>query len=247
MENKIKNSVSLFIPVYNARSLIKTNLRQAYNFLLKLDSGFEIFIVDDNSTDDSHRLVKIINKAKGVQGKEIKYLYYDKGPSRRENLAKSVCLAKGSIFGFIDADFSCGLSFFLKAIEILKKNSADIVIGSRYIKGAKTERRPIRRIFSFFYNLTVRLLFGSRIKDHQCGLKVFRKDTVLPIIEKMGYDEKFIRGWFWDAELLIRAQKAKLKIIEMPVDWHEAATSTFNIRRELRCLKAIIALKRELG
>jgi glycosyltransferase involved in cell wall biosynthesis len=238
--------VSLFIPVYNVRRLIKVNLRKSYNALLKLDSNFEIFIVDDNSSDKSDRFARIINRARSTAGRDVRYIRYNNGPSRRENLTRSFYLARGEIICFIDADFSCDISYLLKAIEFLKEKPIDIVIGSRYIKGVKIKRRFVRRFFSFFYNLAIRVLFKSKIKDHQCGLKAFRKNAAMPIIDKMGYDNKFIRGWFWDAEFLIRAQRAKLKIMEMPVEWHEANVSTFDIRRELRCLKAIIALKREL-
>jgi len=240
------NKVSLFIPVYNAARFLSRNLRECYNGLLKLNGDFEIVVVDDNSTDESYRFEHLINRTQQEKGKEVRCLTYKRGPSRRENLAKSFYLARYGIIGFIDADLSCDVSYFLKAVNILKEESADMVIGSRYIKGAKVEMRTVRRIFSFFYNILLRVMFKSRIRDHQCGLKVFRKDTIMPIIDRMGYDDKFIRGWFWDGELLIRAQKAKLKVIEMPVEWHYADTSTFNIRRELRCLQAIIKLNREL-
>lgn len=240
------NKVSLFIPVYNASGLIKNDLRKCYNALLQLNDDFEIVIVDDNSNDKTYRFSRVINMAKQIMGKDIRYIRYDKGPSRRENLAASFRSAKYGIIGFLDADLSCDVSYFLKAVNLLKEKRADIVIGSRYIKGAKAKRRVVRRVLSFFYNSILKLMFKSKINDHQCGLKVFRRSTVMPIIDKMGYDDKYVRGWFWDAELLIRAQKEKLNIIEMPVEWNYADTSTFDIKRELRCLKAIIKLRRDL-
>lgn len=243
----MENAVSLFIPVYNAARLIRQDIKKSYAALLRLGAGFEIIVVDDNSTDVSYRFQRVINKAKRVTGKQIKYISYNTGPSRRENLAKSFYLAKYEIIGFIDVDFSCDISYFLKAVKLLIDKSADMVIGSRYIKGAKVRRRPVRRILSFFYNFVIKILFNSTIQDHQCGLKVFRKSAIFPILDKMGYDEKYVRGWFWDAELLIRAQKAGLKIIEMPVEWHFSDSSTFNFKRELRCLSAILKLKEKLG
>jgi hypothetical protein len=242
----MENNVSLFIPVYNAARLIRKILRQSYYALLQLHNDFEIIIVDDNSPDSSYRFKRIIDSARQIRGKEIRYISYTKGPSRRENLAKSFHLANYEIIGFIDADFSCDVLYFLQALDMLKEKSADIVIGSRYIKGAKVQMHVIRRIFSFFYNMFIRMFFKSKIKDHQCGLKVFRRSSTMQIISEMGYDSKYIRGWFWDAEFLIRAQKAKLNIIEMPVKWHHADSSTFNIRRELKCLISIINLKRKL-
>lgn len=240
------NKVSLFIPIYNAARLIKRDLRKYYNALLQLRDDFEVIIVDDNSTDASYRLERVINRVRQTTGKEIRYIFYNRGPSRRENLAKSFHLAKYEIIGFIDADLSCDISYFLKAINVLQENSADIVIGSRYIKGAVVQSRLIRRILSFFYNMAIRIIFKSKIRDHQCGLKVFRKNSVMQIINEMGYDNRYIRGWFWDAEFLIRAQNAKLNIVEMPVKWHYSDYSTFNFMRELKCLRAIINLKREL-
>lgn len=243
----MENNVSLFIPIYNAARLIKKDLRRCYNALIQLKDDFEIIFVDDNSTDTSYRFERIINRVRQATGREVRYIFYNRGPSRRENLAKSFHLAKYELIGFIDADLSCDVSYFLKAINVLKEKSADIVIGSRYIKGAKARCRLIRRFFSFFYNTAVRIIFKSKIRDHQCGLKVFRKNAVMQIINEMGYDDKYLRGWFWDAEFLIRAQNAKLNIIEMPVEWHYSDYSTFNIVRELRCLIAIINLKIKLS
>jgi glycosyltransferase involved in cell wall biosynthesis len=242
----MKNGISVFMPVYNLTHLIIKNLRVYYNALMQLDDNSEIVIVDDNSSEKNFRLGRMIAKARHATGKDIRYIQYRTGPTRRENLAASFHLAKHEIIGFLDADFSCDVSYFLKAVQLLREKNADIVVGSRYIEGAKVKMRAGRRIASFFYNLIVRLIFKSGIHDHQCGLKVFRRNTVMPIVDRMGYDDTYIRGWFWDAELLIRAQREGLKIIEMPVEWNCSRTTTFNLLRELRCLNAMIGLKRDL-
>ncbi|MDD5731141.1 MAG: glycosyltransferase [Candidatus Omnitrophica bacterium] len=239
----MQNKISLFIPFYNCRDLIKLNIEKSCKALSDAGFAFELFIVDDNSSDRSCELAAEIERMPRNTERCVKYLFYSEGPSRRENLAKSFFLAGGDIICFIDADFSCDVSFLVKAIKTLKEHRVDMVIGSRYVKGAKAKRRLVRRVLSFFYNLAIRLLLGSGIKDHQCGLKAFKKAELMPVIEKMGYDEKFIRGWFWDAELLVRAQRAGLSIIEMPVDWRYADISTFNLRKELKCLKAIVKFK----
>lgn len=242
----MSKKISLFIPIYNSKELIIPNVKRSIEALTCSGFSFELFIVDDNSSDKSFEFATEIESMSAGSAYNIRYLFYDFGPSRRENLAKSFFLASADIICFIDADFSCDISFLLEAIEILQEEKADIVVGSRYVKGARVTRRLTRRICSYFYNSTIRYLFGSSIRDHQCGLKVFRKPTIMPLIKEMGYDEAFVRGWFWDAELLIRAQKAGLSIIEMPVCWHYTDKSTFNIRRELRCIKAIAKLKMEL-
>ncbi len=242
----MKNGISVFMPVYNLTHLIIKDLRIYYNALLQLDDDSEIVIIDDNSSDKDYRLGRVISRARHATGRDIRYIQYRNGPTRRENLAASFYLAKHGIIGFLDADFSCDVSYFLKAVRLLREKNADIVIGSRYIEGAKVKMRAGRRIASFFYNFFIRLIFRSGIHDHQCGLKVFRRNTVMPLIEKMGYDDTYIRGWFWDAELLIRAQAEGLKIVEIPVEWNYSDATTFDFLRELRCLKAMIELKKSL-
>ncbi len=238
--------VSLFIPVYNAAHLLNDTVQACAASLAGLGEACEIVIVDDNSTDASRQRARLLQDQYRHTGIPLRCLSYTLGPTRRENLAQSLRLARHETIGFLDADRSCEASFLVKAIRLLETERWDIVVGSRYIPGSTLKRRKARRIMSFFYNATVRLVFKSRIRDHQCGLKVFDKRTVMPVIEEMGFDETLTRGWFWDAELLIRAQRKGLTIKEMPVDWTYADTSTFELKRELRCLKAILRLWRTL-
>jgi glycosyltransferase involved in cell wall biosynthesis len=241
------NGVSLFLPVYNSARIIRNNLRKCYSALSQTQHCFEIIIVDDNSSDKTYRFGKAINSGCQQTGAQIRFVSYTKGPSRRENLARSFPLAQYEILGYIDADLSCDISYFLEALRLLKAQDADIVIGSRYIPGAKIKRRLSRLMISLIYNYVLRIVLGSKLKDHQCGLKIFRKSRAMPIIEKMGYDEEYVRGWFWDAEFLIRAKRAGLKIIELPVKWAYAESSSFNFLREIKCVAAIVKLKKSLN
>ena len=236
-------NISLFIPSYNIDSYLVKNIPACFESLAKSYSGFEIIIVDDNSSDGTSQSVNGMSRDIAASSGRIKYMYFANGPSRRENLAKAFNSAEYDTVAFMDGDFSCDISYLIEAHGILEMKDLDIVIGSRYIKGAKVRRKIVRRILSFFYNRTVRLLFGSKVMDHQCGLKVFKKNTVMRVIGDMGYDDRFQRGWFWDAELLIRVQKNGLKLHEMPVKWDYSDVSSFNLIRELRSLAAIIRLK----
>jgi len=111
----------------------------------------------------------------------------------------------------------------------------------------RPDRGLIRAFYSRLYNSGLQLFFHTRIGDHQCGFKAFKKSVLLDLIEEMGYDFKFRRGWFWDAELLIRAQRRSYKIDEFPVKWKSGNNSTFSLRRELKMIPYIIQLKSKLG
>lgn len=230
-----KKKISVFVPIYNESKILKRNIIKIYETLRKISNNFEIFIVDDNSSDNSKELYESLFKKKD----NIRYIKYNNGPSRRENLSKSFKLAKGSIISFIDIDLATDLSYTKRLFEEIK-HGADISIGSRYVKGAFIKRTLFRKVISHMYKVFMRYFFNSKIFDHQCGFKAFRKEVILDLVNDMKYDKKFVRGWFWDAELLIRAQKKKYKIVEFPVKWHYGKNTTFNLGRELRMIGYIL-------
>lgn len=229
--------ISVFVPCYNEEQIIEKHILAIYNACIELKKPIELVIVDDGSTDNTPMLAQKIAK----QHKEIQYIYYANGPSRRENLAKAFRIARGDIIIFMDLDLSVPLSYLSKILDGITSGN-DIVIGSRY-KGSKTKRTLSRFIISMVYNWFMRFYFGSFIADHQCGFKGFKKKILFSILDKMGYDEKFIRGWFWDVELLVRAQRDGYAIDEFSVDWKSGKQSSFDIKRELKMIPYLLKLR----
>jgi len=238
--NKI--AISIFVPVYNEIDFIFRNIEFLCNYLKKnknlekLNSTYEIIIVDDNSNDGTFNEIKKLEQ----KYKYIKGLHYKSGPSRRENLAHSLREAKYDYILFMDSDLATDINALPRLIDELK--TYPIVIGSRYMKNSKIRRKLSRKIISYFYNGLIRVLFNSKILDHQCGFKGFHKKTLLNLVEEMGYDNTLKRGWFWDAELLIRAQKKGINIKEIPVIWKFGEKSSFSIRREIRVIDYMLRL-----
>ncbi len=78
-----------------------------------------------------------------------------------------------------------------------------------------------REIASRGYNFLVRTVLGSRLHDHQCGFKAFSRERVLTILP-------FVRDthWFWDTEVLVRAERQGYRITEFPVDWQQGEKTT---------------------
>ena len=114
----------------------------------------------------------------------------------------------------------------------------DIAIGNRY-KGLKLKRSFYRLVLSKTFNLFLRIFFKTRIEDNICGFKAFKKQMLFSLLSDMGYDNSLNRGWFWDAELLIRAQQKNMAIHEMPVEWLAGKESTFRLSKEFGLLKYI--------
>lgn len=114
---------------------------------------------------------------------------------------------------YMDSDLATDLKQLPKLIEHLN-DGADIVTGSRLMKNSACTRNRKRDFFSRIYNMMARFLFRSKIHDHQCGFKGFNRVSTKRVLEEVRSTD-----WFWDAEILIRAQKSGLKVVEFPVRW----------------------------
>jgi hypothetical protein len=90
-------------------------------------------------------------------------------------------------------------------------------------------------------------LLRSRILDHQCGFKAFKRDVFHSLAVSAGYDGSHKRGWFWDAEILIRAQREGYKIREVPVRWTAAKKSSFNFTRELKVIPYMLSFRKRIS
>lgn len=230
--------LSIVIPAYNEAEILERNVTAVYSEAKKICRSFEILICDDSSTDATPEISRRLSK----RFREITHVRCRNGPSRRENMALAMKSAKGGTIAYLDSDLAVKPEFIRKLLEGIRAGN-DIVIGSRYAPGAVCERKLFRSIISKAYNFFMQAYFGSRIRDHQCGFKAFRREAILKLIEELGYDKKFKRGWFWDTELLILAQRRHYRILEIPIVWKYGKRSTFRLMREVRMIPYVLMLK----
>lgn len=234
--DKIRNhKVSIFIPIFNEEGLIDKSIRMVSYVIRKLAAEYEIFIVNDGSRDRTKVIAEKIEQA--TRG--VTLLNYERGPTRRENLAQSFKRAQGDIVVFVDIDLIASLRFLSDLIEQVI-SGCDIVTGSRYTVGSKIKRKPFRLLLSLLWNGCIRFLFRTDIRDHMCGFKAFRKDVILKLVEEMGYDESLTRGIFWDVELLIRAQRHNYTTREIPIWWKERKKSALNLNKEIKTIGYVL-------
>jgi glycosyltransferase involved in cell wall biosynthesis len=210
LEADMKEKISVFLPVLNEEAILEESVYGLWGFLRKKFESFEIFIVDDGSDDATPEVAGKLRS----EGK-IRCISFEKGHSKRENLARSFGKSSGNIILYIDADMAANITALPGMAEDMK--NYDIIIGSRYVKGSAVRRKLSRRAISTVYNALIRIIFKSKIRDHQCGFKAFRRKALFSLLDEMGYDRDLKRGWFWDAEILIRAQRRHFRIKEVPV------------------------------
>jgi glycosyltransferase AglD len=235
--------VSLFVPVYNEEKRIESHIKKLREELDRIGEPFEMFIIDDGSTDMTGKIVREV--IKDTKDARIKYRRFENGPSRRENLALSFRESCYDKCFFIDLDLIMDtkeVGRLIKEFAAEVNGDMDLCIGSRY-KGIKPKRTFFRMVISLAYNTFMRIYFNSKIEDNQCGFKAFKRGIVLGLVDEMGYDAGLKRGWFWDAELLIRAQRKGYSIKEIPINWKEGMKSSFRVRREIKMIPYILTFR----
>lgn len=213
-----KINLSVIVPAYNEQDRLGPKLGSVLDYLEKKFPNYELIIVDDGSKDETASSVKAAIKS-DERSKLISYT-----PNRGKGFAvrTGVLASHGEIVLFMDADLSTPLLEIPKILNLLK--DADIVIGSRGLAGDKiTKRAPLfRQLASKIFDQVKYSLVGlRRFKDTQCGFKAFKGDVARNLFSKCQVDR-----FMFDAEVLYLAEKARLKILEMPVSWADMPGST---------------------
>lgn len=115
-----------------------------------------------------------------------------------------------------------------KLIRAVSTDAYDFATGSR-IMSESDAKRPFKREFaSRRYNSLVRLFLHSKLYDHQCGFKAFRREPLLELLD--GIENQH---WFWDTELLVRAQHEGYRVLEFPVYWRHGGSSKVNFTKDI--------------
>lgn len=216
MNNSFDATVSVVIPVYNDLQALEKAIPITLKMLESSFDRFEIIIAEDASTDGSTRCAE----AWQVRDDRIRHVHRSERLGRGSALSAAAYQATGDIFCYFDVDLATDMAYLSDLIAAIQ-DGADIATGSRLLPDSEITRSTNREIKSRGYNFLVRFILGSRLKDHQCGFKAFRRLRLLPIL-----DEISDTHWFWDTEVLVRAQRKGYRIIEIPVLWHEGPGTT---------------------
>jgi putative flippase GtrA len=132
--------------------------------------------------------------------------------------------SEAAVLAYMDVDLSTDLAALLPLVAPLVSGHSDLAIGTRLGRGARVVRGPKREVISRCYNAILRTSLGAGFSDAQCGFKAIRRDraeTILPLVMD--------QSWFFDTELLVLAERAGLRIHEVPVDWIDDPHSTVDI------------------
>jgi glycosyltransferase involved in cell wall biosynthesis len=212
--------VSAIIPVYNDRRSLEIALPQSIEILQTITSEFEIIVAEDGSNDGSAEFVQAYAK----RDERVRLLHSDIRLGRGKALNRAIGEAKGAIVCYYDVDLATDMRHLPELIAAIR-DGAVISTGSRLMPASDIVRTGGREIASRTYNFLVRLFLGSRVFDHQCGFKGFKKTCIIPLLPALKANH-----WFWDTELLVRAQRKGYRVAEFPVRWRAGKGTTVKIK-----------------
>ncbi|MDG9674357.1 glycosyltransferase family 2 protein [Micromonospora sp. DH14] len=212
--------LDVVIPVYNEEADLGPCVRRLHAHLSQhFPYPFQITIADNASVDDTLKV------ADGLAGElpGVEVLHLDaKGRGRALSAAWSASSAP--VLAYMDVDLSTDLAALLPLVAPLISGHSDLAIGTRLARTSRVVRGAKREVISRAYNLLLRGALAARFSDAQCGFKAIRADVaaeLLPLVRDT--------GWFFDTELLVLAQRAGLRIHEVPVDWVDDPDSRVDI------------------
>ncbi|MCU1417691.1 MAG: sugar translocase, partial [Schumannella sp.] len=213
-------ALEVVVPVYNEEATLERSVRAlAESLAQQFDEPWLITIADNASSDSTPVIAdRLALEVPGVQARHLS----QKGRGRA--LAETWLASRAAVVAYVDVDLSTDLRALPPLVAPLLSGHSDVAIGTRLAPASRVVRGPKRELISRSYNFLLHRTLGVTFSDAQCGFKAMRRDVaqrVLPHVEDT--------GWFFDTELLVIAERAGLRIHEVPVDWVDDEQSTVDV------------------
>lgn len=228
----------VIIPTYNEKENIERILRKVFS----LPEAFDVLVIDDGSPDGTADIVKDIQK----EFHQSLFLLERKG---------KLGLGTAYITGFrwalernyqfvfeMDADFSHNPDDLVSLYHTAKDEHADLVIGSRYIKGVNVVNWPMSRVLlSYFASAYVRFVTGMPVQDSTAGFICYRSS----VLKTINLDRIHFVGYAFQIEMKFTAWKHGFRIKEIPVIFTDRTAGTSKMSRGIirEAVFGVISLK----
>jgi glycosyltransferase involved in cell wall biosynthesis len=202
--------VSVVFPAYNEAASLEAAVEKVIQALKEFTNSYEIIIAEDGSIDGTDRLADALAEKYSF----VKHIHREKRLGRGAALKNAFRQSRGEVLVYMDLDLATDLVHFKSLVDAVEYEGYEFATGSRMLSESNVERSGTRNLASKTYNFMVRALLGSKVKDHQCGFKAFRREPLLQLLDEVGATH-----WFWDTEILVRAYRRGYRIKEIPVSW----------------------------
>lgn len=221
-------TLSIIIPCYNESDRVSVMFEGLKKFTAQYPTSFEIIIVDDGSNDGTDILI-IQNPYFKELSKENKIILLQQNNKGKGGaLQLGVANASKEFILTLDADMATIPDEIFNWNHLKKSfQSNEILIGSRELKDSKVNDSFKRKLIGNIFNLIIKIITKLNITDTQCGFKLYPAEVAKTIFK----DLKTL-GWAHDVEVLLRAKKMNINIVEMPITWNAMAGSKINVLKD---------------
>jgi len=218
--------VSVVLPAYNEADTIEQTVEVTLTTLEAfLPAGvFEVIVAEDGCADRTPEIASRL----ADEDERVRHVHSDRRLGRGGALEYAFRQARGETLAYFDTDLATDMSHLEELIESVRSGDYEFATGSRWVPGNTADRPAKRGIPSKGFNTLVRLLLRSELRDHQCGFKAFDRAALLDVLEDVEDDH-----WFWDTEVLVRAQRSGYNVREFPVEWTPKGDSKVDLVRDV--------------
>jgi len=218
-----KPMVSVVLPAYNEADKLEGAVTKISQAAEETGYPYEIVIAEDGSTDGTaERAEELAQKFAYV-----KHIHREKRLGRGTALNNAFRQCSGEVLVYMDLDLATDLKSLKPLVDAITVEGYDLSTGSRMLPESKVERSLRRSISSKSYNFLVRHMLGSKVRDHQCGFKAFKREPLLKLL-----DEVEATHWFWDTEIIVRAYRHGYRVKEIPVEWKSGRGTKVNLIKD---------------
>ena len=222
--------ISIVIPVYNEVVIVREAALDLCRALEALGFDYELILSENGSTDGTRAVLAEL----AAQNPRVRALATGE-PNYGRALRRGILEARGSEVICDEIDL-CDVDFYQRALPLLAAG-ADLVVGSKAMKGANDARPLLRRMATRVITLLLRVATGFRGTDTH-GLKAFRRERLVEVVHACLVDRDLFAS-----ELVIRAQRMGRDVREIPIALQEKRPpSTHLLRRVPRVLKGLVKL-----
>ena len=231
-----KPEFSVVIPAYNEAERIGPSISAICKHLTACGVDYEIIVVDDGSTDSTSDIVKSHTQKNG----RIRLISYHPNKGKGYAVRTGMLSARAESVLLSDADMATPIEE-LKKLQKVAQNRCEVVVGSRALKDSAVEGwRPwYRELSGKVFNRIVRWLAVPKVRDTQCGFKLFTGGSARKIFSVARLD-----GFGFDVEALYLAHKFGCRIHEVAVLWSNSPSTKVSVlKHTLPMLLEIIKVR----
>ena len=232
--------LSIFFPMWNEEAYVHRAINAATTACVDLIgageiSDYELIIVDDASTDSTPQLADQLASS----DPHVRVVHHPVNRKLGGAMKTGFAAATGDLVLYTDADLPFDMAEIGKACRIMRLYESDIVSAYRH---DRTGEGASREIYTFFYNLLIRRLFGVRMRDINFAFKLCKRNI-------FDHISLVSEGSFIDAELIIRARKLGFEVTQFGVDYfpRTRGVSTLSSPKViLKIIREMVTLRKEL-